>query len=107
MQVLLHLGLNKCASTYIQNALDAARPALLDAGVWYPAQPGPPCQYGLSRAYGFGPDESDIPKAFVADLVAEAALRGCGRLILSSEYLSLHRPAGAAWGRRGPTSSPW
>jgi len=96
VRVLLHLGLNKCASTYIQSALDAARPALLGAGVCYPAQPGPSCQYGLSRAYGFGPDAPDIARTPVAGLVAEAAGHECDRLILSSEYLSLYRPAGAA-----------
>ena len=56
MHVLVHLGLNKCGSTYLQHALHAARPRLIEAGTFYPEQSGPPCQYGLSRYYGFGPD---------------------------------------------------
>lgn len=95
MQVLVHPGLNKCASTYVQDALDGARPDLKRAGTWYPEQSGPPCQYGLSRAYGFGPDDPSIAQQSVASLVGEAARHGCKRLILSSEYLSLYRPAAA------------
>lgn len=95
MQVLLHIGLNKCGSTFLQAALDHARPALKAAGTWYPAQVGPPCQYGLSKAYGFGPDAPEIKEKRVGQLIDEASLRGCNRLILSSEYLSLHRPKAA------------
>lgn len=95
MQVLVHLGLNKCASTFIQRSLDRARPVLRAAGTWYPRQDGPPCQYGLSKRYGFGPDNTDIEPQSLAELIGQAAKRRCERLILSSEYLSLDRPDAA------------
>ena len=96
MQILVHIGLNKCGSTFIQNALDQARPVLKSAGTWYPLQEGPPCQYGLSKSYGFGPDDSDVAPQHLTELIQEAESQRCQRLILSSEYLSLHRPDAAA-----------
>lgn len=96
MKVLVHLGLNKCASTYVQHALDGTRCRLARAGVWYPAQDGPPCQYGLSRALGFGPDVPEVAPQTVAGLVGAARAAGCERMILSSEYMSLCRPRAAA-----------
>ena len=96
MQVMVHLGLNKCASTYVQHALNAARPGLALRGTWYPEQDGPPCQYGLSRAYGFGPDEPGIEPQTLEHLLTDARQNGCDRLILSSEYFSLYRPRAAS-----------
>lgn len=95
MHVLVHIGLNKCGSTFIQNALDRARPTLKAARTYYPAQIGPPCQYGLSKAYGFGPDNPEIAPQYVGHLVETAKAQDCSRMILSSEYLSLHRPDAA------------
>lgn len=95
MQVLVHIGLNKCGSTFIQHALDHARPSLKAAGTWYPLQNGPPCQYGLSQTYGFGPDSPEIEPQSVSQLINAAQTQGCSRLILSSEYLSLYRPKAA------------
>ena len=95
MEILIHIGLNKCASTYVQHALDEARGALQAAGTCYPLQDGPPCQYGLSRGLGFGPEAPGIAVQTLDGLIADAAGRDCGRLILSSEYLSLWRPAAA------------
>ena len=95
MQVLVHLGLNKCASTFIQRSLDRARPTLKAAGTWYPRQDGPPCQYGLSKHYGFGPDSGEIEPQCAGGLIGQAARQRCDRLILSSEYLSLNRPEAA------------
>lgn len=96
MQILVHIGLNKCASTHIQHALDAARADLAANGTFYPDQPGPPCQYGLSKFLGFGPFGADIPEQSIDQLVAGARAAGCRRLIVSSEYLSLWNPAGVA-----------
>ncbi len=95
MQVLVHIGLNKCGSTFIQHALDHARSSLKAAGTWYPVQDGPPCQYGLSQVYGFGPDNAEIEPQTIAQLTEAAQAQGCNKLILSSEYLSLHRPDAA------------
>jgi hypothetical protein len=92
MQILVHLGLNKCASTYIQQALAAAQAGLRRQGVFYPVEGGRPAQFGLSRHYGFGPDVAGVTPRSLGWLVAEASRRHCARLIVSSEYLSLCRP---------------
>ena len=96
MQILVHLGLNKCASTYIQRALAAAQAGLRHHGVFYPVEGERPAQYGLSRHYGFGPDVDGVTPRSLAWLMAEASRRHCTRLIVSSEYLSLCRPAAIA-----------
>ncbi len=96
MQILVHLGLNKCASTTIQRALAAAQAGLCRNGVFYPVEGGRPAQYGLSRQYGFGPDVDGVTPRSLRWLMAEASRRHCTRMILSSEYLSLHRPAAIA-----------
>jgi hypothetical protein len=96
MQILVHLGLNKCASTYIQQALAAAQAGLRRQGVFYPVEGGRPAQFGLSCHYGFGPDATGVTPRSLPWLAAEAERRGCSRLIVSSEYLSLCRPAAIA-----------
>ena len=96
MEILVHIGLNKCGSTHIQASLAAARDRLAQAGTWYPDDPGRTSHYGLSRALGFGPEDPGVPLQSLHGYVAQADARGCGRLILSSEYLSLFHPAGAA-----------
>ena len=35
-RLVLHAGISKTGSTYLQNLMDAGRPALLRRGVWYP-----------------------------------------------------------------------
>lgn len=95
MRVLVHLGLNKCASTYIQHALGKNRPGLAANGVWYPHGADAPCHYGLSKHYGFGPEADDLPEVSIADIVRQAKSAGCRSIIISSEYLSLFRPAAA------------
>ncbi len=101
MQILVHLGLNKCASTYLQQALAAAQSGLRRQGVFYAVEGGRPAQYGLSRHYGFGPDVDGVTRRSLRWLMAEASKRHCTRLIVSSEYLSLCRPA-AIWRRWAP-----
>lgn len=96
MDILIHLGLNKCASTYIQQALSTAQAGLRQQGVFYAVEGGRPAQYGLSRHYGFGPDVDGVTPRSLAWLMAEAAKRQCTKLIISSEYLSLCRPAAIA-----------
>jgi hypothetical protein len=96
MQILVHLGLNKCASTYIQQALAATQAGLRQQGVFYAVEGGRTAQYGLSRHYGFGPDVDGVTPRNLAWLMAEASRRHCTRLIVSSEYLSLCRPAAIA-----------
>lgn len=96
MRILVHIGLNKCASTYIQEALAAARGVLLKQDVFVPTDDGRTAQYGLSRHYGFGPDAPGVTPRCLSSLVAEARSHGCTRMILSSEYLSLRRPAAIA-----------
>ena len=96
MQILVHLGLNKCASTYIQQALAAAQVGLRRQGVFCAVEGGRPAQYGLSRHYGFGPDVDGVTPRSLAWLMAEASKRHCTRLIVSSEYLSLCHPEAIA-----------
>lgn len=96
MQILVHIGLNKCASTYIQEALAAAQAPLCRNGVLYPVEDGRAGQYGLSRHYGFGPEGDGVTPRSLAWFADQARRRGCDRMILSSEYLSLCRPAAIA-----------
>ena len=96
MDVLVHIGLNKCGSTYIQACLDGRREELRRAGVHYPKEQGRTGHYGLSRSLGFGPDVADVIPSSVDDMMADARALKCDRLILSSEYLSLFCPAGVA-----------
>ena len=95
MQVLVHLGLNKCASTFIQTTLAHNRDRLAAHGVCYPGEPGRPAHYGLSRTYGFGPDAPTVQPVLLSRLVRDARAAGQDKLILSSEYLSLYNPEGA------------
>ncbi|MEM0989981.1 MAG: hypothetical protein AAGK00_13970 [Pseudomonadota bacterium] len=92
MRILMHLGLNKCASTTIQSALSNAAKTLSEAGVYYPLSDSDGAHYGLSKYYGFGPVNAEIRPTSLADLVAEARIAGCHSLILSSEYMSLYAP---------------
>ena len=92
MHILVHLGLNKCASTYIQQALAASRDRLRGNGTFYAVEDGRPAQYGVSLHYGFGPDAGDVVPRDLAWLLSEARAAGCTRVVLSSEYLSLRRP---------------
>lgn len=92
MQILVHLGFNKCASTFIQQALAGSQAALRREGVFYAAEGARTAHYGLSRHYGFGPDAQGVTRRSLGWLAARARERGCGRMILSSEYLSLGQP---------------
>ena len=96
MQILVHLGLNKCASTYIQRALAAARINLIRRGVYYAVGGAQPAQYGVSRHYGFGPDAEGVTPTSLLSLADEAEKSRCSRLIVSSEYMSLGQPAAVA-----------
>lgn len=95
MRLLIHLGLNKCASTYVQSVLFQSRDALAEAGVSYPVTGTQKCQYGLSRYYGFGPDAPEVHPTSLEDLITRSEREGADRLILSSEYLSLYQPSAA------------
>ena len=95
MRVLVHLGLNKCASTYIQSALASGRSRLARAGVCYPVDSDRSAHYGLSRHYGFGPVAESVQAYGLGDVAEQAKAQGASCLILSSEYLSIHNPAGA------------
>lgn len=96
MRVLVHLGFNKCASTFVQHALFSAGPALAKAGVAYPGTAPRTCHYGLSRHYGFGPEAQEIMPTTLMSLLDQANDSDCDKVILSSEYLSLCHPAAAA-----------
>lgn len=92
MRLLLHVGLNKCASTYIQSRLTANQAGLRRVGVFYGVERGQLCQYGLSRYYGFGPEAEEVRPRSFGWLARLARERGASAMIVSSEYLSLDRP---------------
>lgn len=88
MQVLVHLGLNKCASTYIQAALSAAAAPLLEHGVYYDVTEGRTAHYDVSDHYGFDKEKAGHTPTSLAALFRRADEHGCGRIIVSSEYFS-------------------
>ena len=96
MQILVHIGFNKCASSFIQRSLAGAQAQLRRHGVFYAVEGERAAHYGLSRHYGFGPDAAGLTPRSLAWLASEAERRGCGRMVLSSEYLSLNRPKAIA-----------
>ena len=95
MRVLVHLGLNKCASTYIQRVLAHNRAHLADRGTLYPLSGSHDCHYGVSRHFGFGPDDESVVPTSVEAILQQAETGDVERLILSSEYLSLYCPKAA------------
>lgn len=94
MQILLHIGMNKCASTFIQASLAGSQATLARAGTSYPVFGRSHATYGISKHYGFGPDSADVHSVGLAELVESARKRNLRRLIVSSEYLSIYRPDG-------------
>lgn len=98
MQVLVHIGLNKCASTYVQAALAAARAGLRAQGVYYDVTDGRFAHYTVSDHYGFGSGKVVRKPMSLSALVRQAEDHGCGRIIISSEHFSRpRRPAIAAF----------
>lgn len=100
MRLLLHVGLGKCASSFIQNRLDANADALAATGVLYPrARPGKgrsKGHFGLSKHYGFGPDKRHVRGHSMAGVARLAGRTGAHSVILSSEFFSLERPQAIA-----------
>lgn len=95
MRLLLHIGLNKCASSFIQHRLRRNASALAEAGVLYPVEAVGNGQFGLSKHYGFGPMRNEaVEERSIADVARLAREQDATAVILSSEYFSLNRPEG-------------
>lgn len=96
MQMLIHIGLGKCGSTYIQKALAASRDALRQNGVYFPLEAGRPDAYGLAQFYGFMPVSAGVEARDVGWVVADAERQDCTKIIISSEFLGHYRPTNIA-----------
>jgi len=88
MQLLVHIGLHKTGSTYLQYLLNGNHAALARAGFWYAPQPGYPAHHHAAWRLLAGDG------APLAAMIADARQAGCHTLILSSEDLegALHDP---------------
>jgi hypothetical protein len=81
MRLVVHMGLHKTGSTFLQHLLNLNQPALADRGIWYRPQPGYPADREVSWALMRG---NGAP---LREMIAEARRGGCETLLLSSEDL--------------------
>lgn len=81
MRLIIHAGLHKTGSTYLQHIMNDNHEALVEAGVWYEKQPGYPAHHFAAWDILRG-DTSPVGR-----MVADARARGCHTVILSSEDL--------------------
>lgn len=81
MRLIVHTGLHKTGSTYLQHIMNDNHEALLEAGIYYEKQPGYPAHHFAAWDLLRG-DASRF-----AAMVDEAYRRGCHTLIFSSEDL--------------------
>lgn len=81
MRLIIHAGLHKTGSTYLQHVMNDNHEALCRAGVWYERQPGYPAHHFAAWDILRGDTSS------VSRMVAEGRDAGCHTVILSSEDL--------------------
>lgn len=81
MRLIVHMGLHKTGSTYLQHIFNDNHEALLGRGVYYQKQPGYPAHHFAAWDILRG-DTSAIET-----MVGEARIAGCHTIILSSEDL--------------------
>ncbi|MDE1916682.1 MAG: hypothetical protein KGJ57_14285 [Sphingomonadales bacterium] len=88
MKLLVHIGLHKTGSTYVQHLLNNHHAALAGAGLWYDPQPHYPAHHAAAWRLLIGDG------APLAAMVLAARRAGCHTVILSSEDLegALHDP---------------
>jgi hypothetical protein len=79
MRLIVHAGLHKTGSTYLQHIINDHHDALRGAGVWYERQEGYPAHHFAAWAMLRG-DMSPIER-----MIGDAARAGCHTVILSSE----------------------
>ncbi len=81
MRLIVHAGLHKTGSTYLQHIMNDNHRALLAQGVYYEQQPGYPAHHFAAWDLLRGDD------AALGRMVAAARGHGCHTVILSSEDL--------------------
>ncbi|HEV2570018.1 hypothetical protein [Sphingomonas sp.] len=81
MRLIVHAGLHKTGSTYLQHIMNDHHAELRAAGVWYERQDGYPAHHFAAWAMLRG-DMAPLER-----MIREAAQSGCGTVILSSEDL--------------------
>ena len=81
MRLVIHLGLHKTGSTWLQHLLNRNQPALAARGIWYSPQPGYPAHHHAAWRLLVG------DTAPLGTMIAEARAADCQTLILSSEDL--------------------
>ena len=81
MRLIVHAGLHKTGSTYLQHIMNDHHYALRSVGVWYERQDGYPAHHFAAWAMLRG-DMSPLEL-----MIADAARAGCHTVILSSEDL--------------------
>lgn len=81
MRLIIHAGLHKTGSTFLQHIMNDNHEALAAAGVWYEKQPGYPAHHFAAWDILRG-DTSPVGR-----MVADARAHGCHTVILSSEDL--------------------
>lgn len=98
MELILHVGLKKTATSSIQEALGALKPHLAAAGLCLPGTSVDHQRLARSLVAG-GPGNAwadRVAEATLDALAAEAREAGLGRVLISSEHL-ISAPARALW----------
>ncbi|MGB7981606.1 MAG: hypothetical protein WCF36_12530 [Candidatus Nanopelagicales bacterium] len=94
--ILLHVGFHKTGTTALQSAFASTRAQLLEAGVLYPGSQRSHHRAAMAvtdRTWGWGDKGGRPPRAKYWDEVVRASRAHPGRVMLSSEALSLARKA--------------
>ncbi len=81
MKLIVHPGLHKTGSTYLQHVLNNNHAALRARGVYYRRQAGYPAHHGAAWRILLGDPQP------VVDMAAEARAADCDTILLSSEDL--------------------
>lgn len=91
MKLLVHIGLHKTGSTWLQHLLNRNHDPLAEAGFWYAPQEHYPAHHHAAWRLLLGDGQP------LAEMVLAARRAACHTLILSSEDLEgvLHDPRGA------------
>lgn len=90
--ILVHAGFHKTGTTALQSAFAAVRPALLAEGVLYPGDQGSHHRAAMAltgRTWGWGSRGGRPPQPKQWNRVRKQAVAYPGRVVISSEALSL------------------
>lgn len=81
MKLIIHSGLHKTGSTYLQHALNMNHDALAQRGVWYEPQPGYPAHHAAAWKVLEGDPQP------IAGMIEQARQGDCHTVLVSSEDL--------------------